>query len=63
MKKLALYASAILIVAGFVFSYLANQRLSPDAQRQLAVIQDTKGSSDHRGVGAPLIEEFENQIN
>jgi hypothetical protein len=63
MKKLALYATAILIVAGLVISHLATPQFSPETNRQMAIINDTKGSSDQRGVGAPLIKEFENQIN
>ena len=63
MKKPTLYVTTILIMAGLVISHLATNELLPETNHQLAIIKDSKGSSDHRGVGAPLIEEFENQIN
>ena len=63
MKKLVLYTATVLIMAWVVLSHLATPQFSPETNRQMAIIKDTKGSSDQRGVGAPLIEEFENQIN
>ena len=63
MKEMALYIMIILIMAGLAISNLDTDRLNFGNNRQMTTIKDTKGSSDQRGVGAPLIEEFENQIN
>lgn len=63
MKEVALYITIILIMAGLAISHIATDQLNFGNNRQMTTIKDTEGSSDQRGVGAPLIEEFENQIN
>jgi len=34
----------------------------PETIREIRAINKHNGSVDHRGIGAPLIEEFENQV-
>jgi hypothetical protein len=63
MKKLVTYAATVLIMSGLDLSRLATQKLPSETKRQMAITKDNHGASHHRGVGAPLIEEFENQIH
>jgi len=41
---------------------LNTPNVSPETIREIRVINKHNGSVDHRGVAAPQMEEFENQV-
>ena len=49
-------------LAWLVVQSSSTTNVLPETIREIRVINKHKGSQDHRGVGAPQLEEFENQI-